>query len=183
MKKLLLFAVASTVLLTGCSITMSQTNIVKIKESKPIKVTNVMADLEVSPNKVTYMYLPSKSVNKAGYKNVIETAVREALIENGNADVMVHLDKQLKLDAKGKIISIVISGYPAKYVKFRSLDEKYILELARMYETLNLKLSGKAVDVKVPNMIPNIMPKDIAEGAEESYFPVSKRRKKRAARR
>ena len=160
MKKFLFLSVVASTLFTSCSTTLlTQSNILRCNETNPIVVTDVMADLEVSPKKATFFYIPSKAVNKAGSKNVLETATREALLANGNADVFVQLDRQMKLNSKGKIESITISGYPAKYVKFRSLDEQYILELTKMYEDLNLKLHCKiAPEVTVPNLIPNIIP-------------------------
>ena len=162
MKKFFLFSVVATAMLTSCaSSIVTQTNILKCNETNPVVATDLMADLEVSPKKITYFYVPTKPVSRAGAKNVVETAVREALIANGNADVLIKLDKQMKLSKRGKVESITISGYPAKYVRFRSLDEKYILELVKMYEDLNLKLHERvAPEVRVPNLIPNIVPQD-----------------------
>lgn len=160
MKRFFLLSVVATVLFTGCSpILVSKTNMLKFNETNPVVVTDVMADLEVSETKVTYFYIPNKAVNKAGHNNVVETAVREALIANGNADVMLFLDKQMKINKKGKIESITISGYPAKYVKFRSLDEKYILDLVKLYENVDLRIGERvAPNVCVPNFVPDIIP-------------------------
>ena len=160
MKKLLFISVVASTLLTGCATTLlTQSNVLRCNETNPVVVTDIMADLEVSPKKATFFYIPSMAVNRAGSKNVLETAVREALIANGNADVFVQLDKQMKLNSRGQIESITISGYPAKYVNFRSLDEQYILKLVKMYEDLNLKLYEKvAPEVTVPNLIPNVIP-------------------------
>lgn len=177
MKKITLLAIAIASVFTSCSTTMStiptsslvsHTRMVDINGNKPIVVTNLMADLEVSPNKITFFYIPTKSVNKAGYNNVVETAVREALIANNNADVLVNLDKQVKFDHNGAVESITVSGYPAKYVNFRSLDEKYILELSKMYLDLNLKLVEEPAKVVVPNFIPNILPEEVPGAAQQN---------------
>ena len=72
-------------------------------------------------------FIPSKTVVIGGEENIINTAVREALLANGNADVLVGLEKQLKYNDKGEIESITVSGYPAKYVNFRSLQSSTIL--------------------------------------------------------
>lgn len=160
MKRFSIFAVVTAISMSfiGCSTSaiLSQTNIIGCEESKPIKISDIVADLEVSPNKITYFYVPSKAVSKHGYANILQTAVREALIANGNADVLVHLDEQTKLDSDGEVESITISGYPAKYVNFRSVNEKYILEMAKLYEELNLKLTEKVAEVEVPNLIPDL---------------------------
>ena len=83
-------------------------------------VTPVQVDLEVSPKKITYFMLVSESVRMGGFDNVVSTAVKEALESNGNADVIVGLQTQTKYNDKGEIESINISGFPAKYVNFRS---------------------------------------------------------------
>ena len=129
------------------------------KSSKPITVTDLIADLDViTSNKITYFYMPSKSVNNGGHQNVIETAIREALIENDNADVLVGLETQIKYASNGDIESITVSGYPAKYVNFRSVNENYILELAKIYMDLHLQLNYYPGPNPVPNIVPDIRP-------------------------
>lgn len=83
-------------------------------------VTPVQVDLEVSPNKITYFMIVSETVRLGGFDNVVATAVKEALEANGNADVIVGLQTQTKYNDDGEIESINISGFPAKYVNFRS---------------------------------------------------------------
>ena len=83
-------------------------------------VTPVQVDLEVSPNKISYFMLVSETVRMGGFDNVVATAVKEALEANGKADVIVGLQTQTKYNDKGEIESINISGFPAKYVNFRS---------------------------------------------------------------
>ena len=144
------------------------------KGMKPITVTDLIADLEViSSNKILYFYIPSTSVNNGGHQNVIETAIREALIENGNADVFVGLETQIKYATNGQIESITISGYPAKYVNFRSVNEEYILDLAKIYMDLHLQLNYYPGPNPVPNIIPDIRPLTETETpAAESGSPV-----------
>lgn len=144
MKKYFLFLIAAAALFASCSSTstsasrlISKAKILDLKESKPIVVTDVMVDLEVSPNKITYLYVPSKIVNNEGLNNVIETAVREALAENDNADVFVDLNKQFKINDNGIVESITITGYPAKYVNFRSINENFLLELGNSFKDIN----------------------------------------------
>ena len=90
----------------------------KAKAIQP--VTALYADLSVSPTKISYFLIPSKTVLQGGYDNVVNTAVREALIANGNADVLVAMETQVKHNADGEIESITVTGYPATYTNFRS---------------------------------------------------------------
>uniref|UniRef100_UPI004055BA52 hypothetical protein n=1 Tax=Alistipes sp. TaxID=1872444 RepID=UPI004055BA52 len=94
--------------------------------------TPIVADLDVSPTKITYYMTPSRTVAKAGMQNIINTAVREALVANGNADVMIAMEYQIKTSQDGVTIeSVVITGYPARYTNFRNADKE-------MWNTENL---------------------------------------------
>ena len=62
--------------------------------------------------------------------NVINTAVREALLANGNADVLVALETQVKYDAAGEIESVTVTGYPATYTNFRSPSDEVLSTMA-----------------------------------------------------
>lgn len=74
--------------------------------------------------------MPSKTVVMGGYDNVINTAVREALLANGNADVLVALETQIKYDKEGQIESVTVTGYPAKYVNFRNPGDEYLKRIS-----------------------------------------------------
>lgn len=131
-------------LAAGCSVTTTAPSQAKLTNSashtkvQTIQPTvAVFADLQVSPNKISYFFLPSQTVQNGGFDNIVNTAVREALIANGNADVLVGLEQQVKYDGNGVVESITISGYPAKYVNFRSPGDDYLREVAK-----NQKLSG-----------------------------------------
>ena len=159
MKKIILLAALAVMLFASCSPRLVTTSTrLGYKGMKPVSVTDVVADLEVSSTKINFVYVPSKSVNRVGLNNVISTAVREALLSNGNADVLVGLETQTKFNHKGKVESIAISGYPAKYVNFRSVDAEYILEMSKLYMDLNLKLNYNPGSEPVPNLIPDIRP-------------------------
>ena len=92
-------------------------------------VAAVFADLDVSPTKITYFMIPSNTVANGGYDNVVNTAVREALLANGNSDVLIALETQVKYDSEGKIESVTVTGYPAKYVNFRNPGDEYLSEM------------------------------------------------------
>ena len=125
------FLLASVALsMVACSIPAKLINTASYTEIGTAQpVVAVLADLDVSPEKISYFMIPSKTVLQGGEKNVIKTAVREALLANGDADVLVGLNTQIKYDAKGQPESITVTGYPAKYVNFRSPSDEEILKL------------------------------------------------------
>ena len=103
----------------------------------------LFADLEVSPTKITYFMMPSKTVCDGGYDNVVNSAVREALLANGNADVLVALETQVKYGTDGSIESITVTGYPAKYVNFRNAGDEYLKNMQAPAESTSAGLFGK----------------------------------------
>ena len=125
LKRLFFMAIAMSSLVS-CGISAGSAKLVSTATYQKMDfqpyVTPVQVDLQVSPKKVTYFMLVSESVRMGGLDNVIATAVKEALEANGNADVIVGLQSQTKYNEKGEIESINISGFPAKYVNFRSND-------------------------------------------------------------
>ena len=125
MKKLFILAVVA-IAAASCA---SQAKLTNTATHQPINViaptTMVFADLDVSPEKITHLYIPSKTVINGGLDNVIDSAVAEALQANGNADVLVGIQKQIKYNNEGQIESVVITGYPAKYTNFRNPSDDY----------------------------------------------------------
>ncbi len=121
MKRVILFAIAA-ITLTSCSTLKNTATYRDFSVATPYAVP-IVADLDVSETRIMYAYVPSKSVRNGGTDNVINTAVREALTVNGNADVLVGMETQINYNAFHKITSIVITGYPARYKNFRNLDE------------------------------------------------------------
>lgn len=133
MKKIsIILSVAITATFVSCSLPTKLMNTSTHKEVKVAQpVTALFADLDVSPTKISFFFIPSKTVINGGEENVIDTAVREALLANGNADVLVGLEKQMKYNDKGQIESVTVSGYPAKYVNFRSPGDEYLREVSK----------------------------------------------------
>lgn len=132
MKKLLLIA-SITTLMVGCGVSMPSMNNAPAPKAKLITTssevdvqtagvyaTPVVADLKVSTEKITHFYRPSDIVLEGGYDNVLKTAISEALFSNDNADVLVGMETQVKYTPQGQVESITITGYPAKYVNFRT---------------------------------------------------------------
>ena len=129
MKKVLLLAIvawgfASCATTTPTPKLISTSTHNKVSVAQPIAA--IFADLEVSPEKISFFYIPSKTVVDGGYDNLVDSAVREALASNGNADVLVALETQVKYNAEGKPESITVTGYPAKYVNFRNAGDEYL---------------------------------------------------------
>lgn len=127
MKKTLLPLLVIAISVVSCS---SPAKLINSSTHKKVSLAEpivaVFADLDVSPEKITYFMMPSKTVIGGGYDNVVSTAVREALIANGNADVLVALETQVKYGTDGQIESVTVSGYPAKYVNFRNPGDDYL---------------------------------------------------------
>ena len=126
--------IAVTTIATSCAVS-SQAKLTNTASHTKVHTVQptvaVFADLQVAPNKISYFFLPSQTVKNGGFDNIVNTAVREALIANGNADVLVGIEQQVKYDTYGVVESITISGYPAKYVNFRSPGDDFLRELAK----------------------------------------------------
>lgn len=89
-----------------------------------------VADLEVSRDRISFTYEPSREVRRGGDQNVIKAAIREALRVNGGGDVLVDLEYitvskfSIKFFySRSAIRQITVSGYPAKYTNFHSLND------------------------------------------------------------
>ena len=122
MKKFFIFAIAALAM-ASCT-TMTKT---ARTESIPYAMYNAnVADLEVG-DRVSYTMTPSKSIRRVGDDNVKKAAIQEVLVQNGNADLLVEPQFVIS-KRKGmfgtKITSITVTGRPAKYKNFRSLDDK-----------------------------------------------------------
>lgn len=132
-KSFFLMAITSVMMLASCSMlgpkSLVKTTATHTRISAATPVVAVFADLDVSPNKISYFYIPSKTVAAGGLDNVVNSAVHEALIANNNADVLVGLETQVKYNDKGVIESITVTGYPAKYVNFRNPGDDYLRKM------------------------------------------------------
>ena len=90
-------------------------------------VTPLQADLEVSAKKINYFMPVSDAIGQGGLKNVISTAIKEALDANGG-DVIVGLETSVSYSDNGSIESISITGYPASFINFRSNNSLPLVE-------------------------------------------------------
>ena len=125
MKKLFLaLGVVAMIALSSCSTTKKTATTEQPRNSI---ATAVAAELEVSPNRISYTYEPSTQENRAGVQNVINCAVAKALKDNGSAHVLVGMEytmkaKQLPFGVL-KVVEITVSGFPAKYKNFHNLPD------------------------------------------------------------
>ena len=94
----------------------------------PAVETTTMATLEVSPNKITYRYVPDrKSAKTLPMWQLTQNAVYAALQENGNVSAKRGFFSR-------RVTSISVTGYPAYYVEFRepsSMDLNNVETLSR----------------------------------------------------
>lgn len=117
MKKSLVFVLGAVLMLSSCSTLYRSSTI-----SRPVNsvVTSTFAELEVSPEKISYTLLrPRKEIRAAGIDNCVATAVYEALQEHGG-DVLVGMEYSVNVNAR-KVVYVTVTGYPATYKNFRSL--------------------------------------------------------------
>ena len=61
------------------------------------------------------------------FSDILNNAMYEALKKNGSGDVMVQVSYKVEGKGVGKFVGkvkkLTITGYPAKYVNFRTPDE------------------------------------------------------------
>lgn len=126
MKKLILALFVAMLTMTSCSTvykTASTRNV-----TAPLAAA-VISDLNVSNQKISYTLVPTKKVRKGGLKNCINTAISEALANNGGGDVLIETQEAIvqRCGLFGrKIKSVTVTGYPARYKNFRSADEETV---------------------------------------------------------
>lgn len=91
----------------------------------------VTSDLEVSNKKIVYTYYPSKSIRCGGLKNVKAAAIAEALKMNGSGDILVEPQMEVveRVGLFKKIKSVTVSGYPATYKNFKTVDSETLKKM------------------------------------------------------
>lgn len=90
--------------------------------------TATVADLDVSDTRITYTYKPTMAVRWGGNKNVIKSAVLEALKAHGSGDILIGLEyttvsRWTIIPFLSPIREITVTGRPAKYINFHSLKD------------------------------------------------------------
>lgn len=119
MKKLIII-LALALLCASCSTIFSTATYEDADAS--FRPTISIADVNVSDTKISYTYIPTRAVRKGGSANVINAAVRQALVSAGNYDVLVAKETHVTFEGS-KIVSVVVTGYPGKYTNWRTNGE------------------------------------------------------------
>lgn len=116
MKKQILFAAAAAVLMLSSCSTITHTASTEAVDTEVFNRSN--ADLNVSSQKITFTYKPDGAHLRGGKKAVLRAAVAKALEANGDADVLVAPQYEVK-ETRGlfstKIKYVTVKGYPATY--------------------------------------------------------------------
>lgn len=124
MKKVILL-VSCLACLASCS-TLRKSTATTMDVNTSLSSKN-KADLIVSEKKISYTYTPNKQDRKAGMKHVIDNAVAAALKSNGDADVLIQKQHEVVykvyLFGRKKIRTVTVSGYPAVYRNFKSIEK------------------------------------------------------------
>lgn len=129
MKNYLHLSIVAMGFLTTCFFATSCTSIQKTArtETLPYAMYNAtVAELEVSPERISYTMEPTKEIRKFGTANCKKACISEVLTANGNADILV--EPQFVIESKktigpAKVKRITVTGRPAKYKAFRSLPD------------------------------------------------------------
>ena len=119
MKKLIVMASVVMMAMASCTTVKKTSTTIDVNNDLN---SNSTVDLEVSGKRISYTYITEKKIRRGGLKNIYATAVKEALKENGNADVLVAPEYETRI-RKGmfgtKVKAVIVSGYPATYQNFR----------------------------------------------------------------
>ncbi len=113
MKKSLIMAAVAALAFTSCTSIQRTASVERVSTEL---YSRSSADLKVSDKRVSYTLVPSKSECRGGLGSVKNAAVAALLAANGNADVLVAPEFEIKRRSTGKIKSVIVSGRPATYV-------------------------------------------------------------------
>ncbi|MBD5228705.1 MAG: hypothetical protein HDS69_01465 [Bacteroidales bacterium] len=132
MKKQVLFAAAAAVMMLSSCSTITHTATTEGVDTEIYNRSN--AALDVASKKITYTYQPDASHRRAGKKAVLRAAVAKALEANGDGDVLVAPQFEVK-ETRGlfttKIKYVTVKGYPANYknVHATSAEEAQVVNI------------------------------------------------------
>ena len=124
MKKIILF----------CGVAMALASCTTIKQTATTAnvpsqlLTATVADLEVSPQRVSTEYFSTAEVRRGGVSNVLHAAEQKLLAEKAPGyDLLVepeYTTERVNYFIFGsKVTKVKVSGRPAKYKNFRSLND------------------------------------------------------------
>ena len=120
MKKTVLFAAAVVLSLASC--TKVKKSATTMEVSSNVTATT-HADLDVASSRISYSFRPTAKERRGGKQNCINAAIREALKQHGNADVLLAPQYEVVtfngLIRRGVVKEVIVSGYPATYKNFK----------------------------------------------------------------
>jgi hypothetical protein len=137
MKKIIIFScLLAAVVLSSCSKkTYSYAEARTVEPTQSVTVVPVVAELEVSAERITYaerLSVKVKSLSKLELQALVEKE-KVQIISNAasahDADLLVAPVVSVQTDVKSNLI-ISVTGYPAKYKNYRSAtkEDKWFLE-------------------------------------------------------
>lgn len=90
------------------------------------------AELQVNDKRISFTYKPSRQVRRGGMNNVLNAAIAEALKANGDADVLVAMQYEMKISTgffgQKTVKYVTVSGHPAFYKNVHPEEpQQYIL--------------------------------------------------------
>ena len=122
MKRFLIFAVIM-LCLSSCALHRSTSATKNFVSKSPLEAP-VVADLKVG-EKITYVYQPEvNQKRRLTRQQLLEEAVAEALLKNGNADVLLQPQYTFYYIEGQKFYKVIVSGYPATYFNFRNASSE-----------------------------------------------------------
>ncbi|HIV32704.1 MULTISPECIES: hypothetical protein [unclassified Alistipes] len=122
MKRTILL-LAAAVALSACSNSVYKSHTARVARIPAAMESMVnVSDLEVSETKVTGI-CTGKDGKYLSKKVKEQNAIAEALKKTG-ADILVEPQFTYTYDKKGRLTTVEVSGYPARYRNFRSLTKE-----------------------------------------------------------
>lgn len=141
MKKLIFagMALACAVLLSSCAVKkVSSYSMAPYRNVTGVGVVNVptLADLEVSQDKIfeketVKVEMTDGNISDEMIENTVNRVISGLLLKR-NADVLVQ--PVSRVETKGRMINIEVSGYPAIYKNFRPMTTKE----AELFRNINI---------------------------------------------
>lgn len=146
-KYFLLFAAVA--MMASCTVTKHSVKAVDV--DNPI-VTTTIASLEVEKTPITFEYVPSKQDSKSlTFKEILGNAQYLALKEHKSGDLLVQVSYSIsakRICGFMKVKKVTVTGYPAKYTKFRTPNEEDRKNIEAFYG-----IESKVIPAPVENNI------------------------------
>ena len=149
MKLSTLFTGALLLFLSSCT-TAGMVKTASTLKTKADIHSLTIADLEVSPERVTHTIHPSDEILRGGEENAKRAAEAEVLAAHNNADVLVDAQYVITKDngslfKRPKITSITVTGHPAHYKNYHSVAEKLKKSSSQLLNSTSAEQNLKAI--------------------------------------